>query len=280
MQVDKKTLSGDDFRKYLSKESLDLVVDRYIKRQNGDDVPSEYEVKLLKSNGEEIIARLSSTTINVSNTKKTIAQILDITENVKKEKLQKVLLKISQAVNEVNNLSEFLAIVREELAVTIDTTNFYVAMYDSASDTYTFPYHVDEFDVIDEFTQLELKESLTDYVRRKNKAILVDSEIQAKLEEQKEIKGIVGEFSQVWLGVPLVVDNSVVGVMCIQNYSNDNAYNLNDLELLKIISENVSSAIWKKQIVDKLTESERRYRDFITKSSEGIYRIDLDPPIN
>ncbi|MCB0729869.1 MAG: PAS domain S-box protein [Ignavibacteriae bacterium] len=280
LQVDKKTLSGDDFRKYLSKESLDLVVDRYIKRQNGDDVPSEYEVKLLKSNGEEIIARLSSTTINVSNTKKTIAQILDITENVKKEKLQKVLLKISQAVNEVNNLSEFLAIVREELAVTIDTTNFYVAMYDSASDTYTFPYHVDEFDVIDEFTQLELKESLTDYVRRKNKAILVDSEIQAKLEEQKEIKGIVGEFSQVWLGVPLVVDNSVVGVMCIQNYSNDNAYNLNDLELLKIISENVSSAIWKKQIVDKLTESERRYRDFITKSSEGIYRIDLDPPIN
>ncbi|MCB0750055.1 MAG: PAS domain-containing protein, partial [Ignavibacteriae bacterium] len=140
LQVDKKTLSGDDFRKYLSKESLDLVVDRYIKRQNGDDVPSEYEVKLLKSNGEEIIARLSSTTINVSNTKKTIAQILDITENVKKEKLQKVLLKISQAVNEVNNLSEFLAIVREELAVTIDTTNFYVAMYDSASDTYTFPY--------------------------------------------------------------------------------------------------------------------------------------------
>jgi len=276
----REELEGTDFRKYVAQESLELVVDRYRKRQNGIPVPSEYEVKLLCQDGEEKIVRLSSTVITVSNTTKTIAQVLDITENIKKEKLQEVLLKISQAVNEVKNLSEFLETVRAELSEIIDTKNFYVAMYDSNSDTYTFPYHVDEYDSIDEITQIELKDSLTDFVRRKNKAILVDAEMQNILEDNGEIKGVVGESCPVWLGAPLVVDNIVVGVIGIQNYHLADAFTLNDLELLKIVSENVSSAIWRKQTIDKLTVSEHRYRDFISRTSEGIYRIDFDPPVN
>jgi len=276
----KDKLLGHDFRSFISKDSLALVVKRYKERQMGMEVPSEYEIKLLRADGKERVAKLSSSVVNFSGQVKTIAQILDITQEVRKEKLQGVLLNISQAVNEVKNLTEFLGIVREELSEIIDTKNFYVAMYDKNTDTYTFPYHVDEFDVIDEITQLELKDSLTDYVRRKNKAILVDNNKQKILEQEGEIKGIVGESCPIWLGTPLVVDNEVVGVMGVQDYHFAKTYNYSDLELLKIVSENVSSAIWKKQISDKLIESEIRYRDFISRSSEGIYRIDFEKPID
>jgi PAS domain S-box-containing protein len=272
-------LIGEDFRKFLTSESLDLVVDRYRKRQQGISIPTEYEAKLLRSDGEERIVKLSSTVVNFADNIKTIAQVLDITENVKKENLQGTLLKISQAVNEVRNLSEFLKIVRRELSSILDTKNFYVALHDKNSGTYTFPYFVDEYDSIDEITQIELKDSLTDFVRRKNQAILVDAKTQSLLEEQGEVRGVVGKNCPIWLGAPLVVDNIVVGVIGLQNYHYHDTYNKNDLELLKLVSENVSSAIWRKQIVDKLTESELRYRDFITRSSEGIYRIDFDPPI-
>lgn len=280
LNTTRKELEGEDFRKFLSKESLDPVVDRYIKRQKGEDVPSEYRVTLLTSDGKERIAKLSSTSVSYSGQTKTIAQLLDITEKVNKEKLEKVILNISQAVNEVQKLSEFLAIVRQELTTILDTKNFYVAMYDENSDTYTFPFHVDEYDSIDEITQLELKDSLTDYVRRKNKAILVNSNMQSILENEGEVKGIVGEDCMVWIGAPLVVEGLVVGAICLQNYHNEETFNESDLELLKIVSENVSSAIWRKQIVDKLAENELRYRDFIARSSEGIYRIDFDPPIS
>jgi PAS domain S-box-containing protein len=273
-------LLGKDFRNYLDKTSIDLVAERYKKRQQGIDVPSEYDIKLLSSDGEIRDAKLSVSTVNFNGEIKSIAQVLDITEQLRTQRLESVLLKISQAVNEVSNLNEFLGIVREELSSILDTTNFYVALYDKTSDTYTFPYHVDEFDVIDEITQLELKDSLTDYVRRKKKAILVNSQIEKKLIEEGEIKGVVGSKCPIWLGAPLVVDSNVVGVIGLQNYHNEEAYNNNDIEVLRIISENVSSAIWRKQIVDKLTESELRYRDFISRSSEGIYRIDLDPPID
>ena len=280
LNTTREKLEGSDFRNYLSHSSLDLVVERYLKRQKGENVPSEYRITLLTADGKERIAKLSSNVVNYSGQTKTIAQLLDITEKVQKKQLESVLLNISQAVNEVKNLNEFLGIVREELSVILDTTNFYVALYDENSDTYTFPYHVDEYDSIDEITQLELKDSLTDYVRRTGKAILVNSEMQSILEEQGEIKGIVGEACPIWIGAPLVVDNFVVGAICLQNYHREEAYNKSDLELLKIVSENVSSAIWRKQIVDKLAESELRYRDFISRSSEGIYRIDFEPPIS
>lgn len=276
----KKEIEGSDFRNYLSKESLDLVAERYKQRQMGISVPSEYNITLLRSDGEKRIGKLRSTTISFSGKIKTIAQILDITEIVKKENLRKTLLKISQAVNEVENLTEFLTIVQSELSIILDTKNFYVAFYNNTTESYTFPYIKDEFDHPDQFTQLDLKDSLTDYVRKTNQAILVNDEIQDKLEKEGEIEGIVGERSPVWIGVPLVVDNLVVGVMALQNYHNPDAYNDNDLEVLKIVSENVSSAIWKKQVVDKLTENETRYRDFISHSSEGIYRVDFDPPIS
>jgi len=276
----KNKLIGKDFREYISKDSLKLVSEYYKKRQNNIEVPSEYEIKLVRTDGEERIVKLSSSVVNFSGNIKTIAQVLDITEKVKQENLQRVILKISQAVNEESNLTEFLKIVRNELSSILDTKNFYVAMYDEITDTYTFPFHVDEYDSIDDITQLELKDSLTDYVRRNNHSILVDADVQAQLEIKGEVKGIVGESCPIWLGAPLVVDNVVVGVIGIQNYHDEDAYNENDLELLKIISENVSSAIWRKQIIDKLTQSESRYRDFISRSSEGIYRIDFDPPVD
>ncbi|MBK7104967.1 MAG: PAS domain S-box protein [Ignavibacteriae bacterium] len=275
----KEKLTGTDFRKILSKDSAEIVSERYIKRQQGIETPSEYEIKLVRNDGEERNVKLSSSIVNFSGKIKTIAQILDITEFTRKEKLQSAILKISQAVNEVNNLRDFLKIVREELSTILDTTNFYVALYDKNTDAYTFPYFVDEFDKYDELTQLELKDSLTDYVRRKKEAILVNNNMQTILESEGEIKGIVGSNCPVWLGAPLVVNNQAVGVVVVQNYYNENTYNETDLELLKLVSENVSSAIWKKQIIDKLTESELRYRDFISRSSEGIYRIDFDPPI-
>lgn len=280
MHASENNLVGQDFRKYVSKESIALVVDRYKKRQQNISVPSEYTVKLLREDGEERIVKLSSTTIQYSGKVKTIAQILDVTEEHRKAKLEKTLLNISQAVNEVKNLPDFLHVVKTELSKILDTTNFYVALYDNSSDTYTFPYHVDEFDSIDDITQIELKDSLTDYVRRNNKAILVDLKMQVILEKEGEIKGVVGEYSPVWLGAPLAVENVVVGVIGLQNYHREDAFNDNDLELLKIVSENVSSAIWKTQIIDKLTQSEMQYRDFIARSSEGIYRLDFEKPID
>jgi PAS domain S-box-containing protein len=74
-------LLGRDFRNFLHPDSVELVADRYIKRQKGIRVPSTYEFKIIRGDGSIRDVQISSTVIKgTAGTGKTVAQILDITE--------------------------------------------------------------------------------------------------------------------------------------------------------------------------------------------------------
>ena len=74
-------LLGRDFRSVLHPDSVELVADRYIKRQKGIRVPSTYEFKILHSDGTVREVQITSTVIKGSTGDvKTVGQILDTTE--------------------------------------------------------------------------------------------------------------------------------------------------------------------------------------------------------
>ncbi|MBN2237146.1 MAG: PAS domain S-box protein, partial [Bacteroidales bacterium] len=84
----KDELTGNDFRMILTPESAKIVAKRYQERQSGKNVPSAYTFDVLKKNGEIRLVEIHSSVIITSNQKpQTIAQLLDITEKVKAEKL-------------------------------------------------------------------------------------------------------------------------------------------------------------------------------------------------
>ena len=72
---------GHDFREFIHPDSVDLVADRYVRRQKGEDVPSFYEFRGLYSDGTPRDFLIHSKTMKGPNgTVKTYAQILDVTE--------------------------------------------------------------------------------------------------------------------------------------------------------------------------------------------------------
>jgi PAS domain S-box-containing protein len=76
-------LLGHDFREFLHPDSVDLVADRYVKRQRGEKVPSIYEFKIIRKDGASRDVEITSTTMMGRDGKMdTIAQLLDITEEV------------------------------------------------------------------------------------------------------------------------------------------------------------------------------------------------------
>jgi len=88
---------GHDFREFLDEESVKLVVDRYVRRQRGEDVPSRYEFSIVRADGKKRLVELHSTVVKDSKGMvKTISQILDITDQRKieeeKEKLNAQLI--------------------------------------------------------------------------------------------------------------------------------------------------------------------------------------------
>jgi PAS domain S-box-containing protein len=74
---------GHDFREFLHPDSLEIVSERYRRRQGGENVPSVYEVKVLRKDGEARDIRMNVGSIRASDGKiRTVAQVMDITDEL------------------------------------------------------------------------------------------------------------------------------------------------------------------------------------------------------
>ena len=72
---------GRDFRDFVDEDSRQMVADRYVSRQKGAEVPSRYELGVVRKDGQKRRVELSSTVVTDSARKPgTIGQLLDVTE--------------------------------------------------------------------------------------------------------------------------------------------------------------------------------------------------------
>src|SRR5665647_305629 len=169
--------------------------------------------------------------------------IADITERKRDEQIQKLLYFISTAVLTTQNIEELVEIIRNQLGNLLDTRNFYIAFYDEESDMFYTPHAVDQKDNMESWPA---KKSMTGYLIKQKKALLVTAEDVSKLVANGEIQ-IVGTPCALWLGVPLLEEEKVMGAFVVQSYDNPNAYSAKDVEMLEFISHQISLFIQRKR---------------------------------
>jgi len=245
-------LIGEDFRKFLNKKSLQLTVERYNKRRQGIPVPPKYEIELVKKDGSALLVEISNVIINDKDDKiKTLTQLLDITQRKRSEKIQHVLYSIASAVNTTPNLDDLFHQIKEYLHEIIDTTNFYVALYDEERDLLSLNYNVDEKD---SFTAFPPGKTLSNHVLKTGKPFLATEESIEALEKEGIIE-LVGSPSRIWLGVPLKIRSKIIGIMVVQSYDNPNLYTEKDMEILEIVSYDIAQAIEHKKSEEELKTS-------------------------
>ncbi|MCH8953782.1 PAS domain S-box protein [candidate division KSB1 bacterium] len=178
--------------------------------------------------------------------------LLNITERKEAEDIKSVLFQISEATSVSSNLEELLKIICQKVGLLIDTTNFYVALYDAENDRYSFPYCVDEHEESRKFAQQHLRKSLKDYVRRTGIPLLANEEVHRQLIQKGEVE-LVGTPSAQWLGAPLKTAHSVIGVVVVQSYTNPTLYSEKDLGLMTFVSEQIALAIERKLAEEQLS---------------------------
>ncbi|MFQ5605919.1 MAG: response regulator, partial [bacterium] len=203
---------------------------------------------------------------------------LDITERKQAEKIKSVLFEISEANSLSNNLKELLNLIHYQLGELIDTTNFYVALYDEKEGSYTFPYCVDECEAEDDCSSQQLEKSLTDYVRRSGAPLLANKAVHDELVQKGEVE-FIGLPSAIWLGVPLKTARGVIGVVVVQSYSDANLYSEKDQELLSYVSGHIAMAIDRKRAEEELKQALDWQETIFEGSRDAIFISDLDSNI-
>ena len=182
--------------------------------------------------------------------------ISDITERKRAESVQQVVYNIAKASITYSSLRELLKYVHSELSTIIEANNFFVAMYNKERDTISKILFSDEKE---ERRERDAKPTLSGLVIKKRQPLLLTME-EARLiaiENGMDISK-AGHPCEIWLGVPLLIDSEVIGVMVVQSYTNPKAYNEKDVKIMELVAHELALTIQRMDIVDNLIKAKER----------------------
>jgi len=153
---------------------------------------------------------------------------------------------LSQAVNEESILKNIYTYTSQLM----DAPQFYVAIYHKEEETISFPYvnmhgvqvtegHPDAH----QWLPRPVGTGLTGYIIKNQVPILLDSQAEEKLAEMGLPFMRFGSETQSWLGVPMIIGRTVLGVISVQSEETPNLYNQHHLDLLTTIAYQAAIAI-------------------------------------
>ena len=134
--------------------------------------------------------------------------------------------------------------------------NFYIALYDEATNRINFPYYVDtvDQDLPDPAVWDVLGEGdaggVTGYVLR------TGTPLYGTVEDWRRMiaAGVIAELGEPavsWLGVPLRSEGRSLGVIAVQSYREDRRHARRDLEILTFVAQHIASALERTRAIDE-----------------------------
>ena len=177
----------------------------------------------------------------------------DVTALQRMESERQVISDVVHALNQTSNLDQLLTGIHDALKRVVSAQNCFVALHDPEHDTFEFPFFADEYDKVP--PPQRVGRSCTAYVFRTGRAMLIPQCDFDRLAALGEVE-LVGSPSPAWLGVPLKTPTATIGVLVVQHYQNENAYDIRDLEFLDSVGGHIALAIERRRAEEELRKNE------------------------
>jgi len=240
--------------------------------ENGQKVA--LETKRQRKDGSIVDVSVSCAPVQVGEKQVGICVLYrDIEEHKRAQVLSSALYRIAERTSSASHLQGFYASIHNIVGELMNARNFYIALYDPATQLLTFPHFVDERDQPP--PPRRLGRGLTEYVLRTGEPLLATPEVFEGLRDRGEVD-LIGCPSLDWMGVPLRTGNQTFGVLVVQSYQDDIRFGERDKEVLTFVSQQLASAIDHKRHEEALRHSEARYRSLVQSAVYGIYRASVD----
>jgi PAS domain S-box-containing protein len=168
---------------------------------------------------------------------------------------QIVLNELGQTLTARLNVNQVLDEAYRQASRLIDTTNFYIGLYDQETEEFTFPLVISESQINRETKKFSIDQNIAGYMIRNRTSLLFEDNVR----ERQEALGIkmVGEEPLSWLGVPLIFGDRVLGVMTVQSYTTPGLYDDHSRELLNAIGGQVAIALHNATLFESVAKAQQ-----------------------
>ncbi len=228
------------------------------------------ETQRRTKDGSIVDVSILSTPVNVGGGRVAFYGIYrNISEQKRAERLQSALYRIAEKANSAADLTDLFTSIHAILRELMYARNCYVALYDPVVDMVSFPYFVDEKDLVPPAPH-RFRKGLTEYVLRTGRPLLAKPEILDELVRSGEVESRVGAPSRDWMGVPLKQGDTTFGVLTVQTYEPHIRYGEAEKEILTFVSQQVASAVAHRRNQDAIRESESRFRALAETATPAI----------
>ncbi|HHV00006.1 MAG TPA: PAS domain S-box protein [Bacteroidales bacterium] len=178
----------------------------------------------------------------------------DISKEIKSRLMQEIQYNISTLALQDSDIFDIYPTIVKEIGKLWNVNNFFIALYNREKDTLTFPFFADERD---HFQETAAKNTLTGWVINNNKAVLLDENDILMIEKTGAIS-LVGSPCKIWMGVPLRMDDEVIGAICLQDYKKIDAFNNEDLQVFEFIANQIALTLQRRKMLDNLITARKR----------------------
>lgn len=184
-----------------------------------------------------------------------LSTLLQITHLEQAKEVQQALFEIASLTHEGVGLSQVFQKVHQTIQGLMDADNMFVALFDPTTEQLRFVYFHDRLD-----TQFPFPETTIDLNRiAQGPTWYVLSEAKPLRGSQEDMEKALGKRvamhgapCQDWLGVPLMENGQVQGVLVVQNYDQAHVYTDTDEKVLSFMAGQVLSVIQRHEAVQHL----------------------------
>jgi len=153
-----------------------------------------------------------------------------------------VLNEVSQAMLVAESEDELLEAIHRQVGRVMDTTHFYMALYDKAKQEIDFAYFIENGERTAGPGRIPISVGgLTVHIIQQREPLFLMEDIDGWLEN----RGIPmrGQKAASFMGVPMTVGEQVIGAMAVQSYSQERAYTTRHFALLNNIATQAAIAV-------------------------------------
>jgi diguanylate cyclase (GGDEF)-like protein len=190
------------------------------------------------------------------------------------KKLQKALFEIVDLANSSQSLDVFYKTLHSIISSLIPAKNFFIILHHPNTKHVSFPYYVDEDD--DE-------QSEDDPLHNPNAMIPV-AKIEGSptmkviqtgkllhLNRQETLKtSMLGKIPEDWIGVPLILEEQLLGAVVIQSYEKGFRYHKKFENLLKYVSQHIAASLRRRQDAESLKEAHQKLQEYNNELEERV----------